>query len=134
MRNRGESLQKICKYIHKPPITRKGSEILKKIDKVDFISLKETINTMENDKKELCISLLNEIKFMNVTLNELKNKVESDGVITTMCQGKYDIQRANPALNQYNSLIKNYSSCIKQLNELLPKVSSEEDEFDSDEL
>ena len=107
---------------------------MKKMKKVDFVSIKETIDTMENDKKELCISLLNEIKFMNSTLDELKNKVESDGVITTMCQGKYDIQRANPALNQYNSLIKNYSSCIKQLNELLPKASLEDDEFDNDEL
>ena len=106
---------------------------MKKIEKVDFISIKETIDTMETDRKELCIGLLNELKFMNGSLNELKANILENGVVTSMCQGAYSIERANPALSQYNSLIKNYSSCIKQLNELLPKGSSE-DEFDEDDL
>ena len=37
-----------------------------------------------------------------------------------MCQGKYDIDRTNPSLQAYNNLIKNYTSVIKQLNEMLP--------------
>lgn len=107
---------------------------MKKIEKVDYISIKETIDTMENDKKELCISLLNEIKFMNDSLIELKKNILTNGTITSMCQGKYSIDRANPALSQYNALIKNYTSCIKQLNELLPKEISDDDEFDNDDL
>jgi len=52
-----------------------------------------------------------------------------------MCQGSYDIERANPALNQYNSLIKNYNSTIKQIHDILPKENSNnEDEFDEDDL
>lgn len=94
---------------------------MKKINEVDLNSLKITIDTLENDKKTLCMSLLNEILFMKVTLDDLKKEVSKNGVVTKMCQGKYDIERANPALNQYNTLIKNYASCIKQLNELLPK-------------
>ncbi len=88
---------------------------------VDFISTKATIDKLENDRKELAQSLLNEIEFMSKALNKLKDNVEENGVVTKMCQGKYDIDRANPALNQYNALIKNYNSCIKHLNELLPK-------------
>ncbi|MEE3324195.1 MAG: hypothetical protein VZR33_02585 [Methanosphaera sp.] len=108
---------------------------MKKIEEVNFKSIELTIANMDNDKKELCTSLLYEIKFMYDTLNELKTKVSEMGVITKMCQGKYDIERANPALNQYNTLVKNYSSCIKQLNELLPKEESNlDDEFDNDEL
>ena len=59
----------------------------------------------------------------------LKKEIQEKGVVTTMCQGKYDIQRSNPALNQYNTMIKNFSSTIKQLNELLPKetTTSEDD-------
>ena len=125
---------KIAQFIRIPPYIRKGSDILKEIEKVDFKSIKETIDTMENDRKELCIGLLNEIKFMNTSLLELKTNILTNGVITSMCQGKYDIDRANPALSQYNSLIKNYSSCIKQLNELLPKASIDDDEFDEDDL
>lgn len=101
-----------------------------KTKKVDLISIKATIETLENDKKVLCMSLLNEIIFMQTTLDDLKKQVDEKGVVTKMCQGKYDIERANPALNQYNTLIKNYSSCIKQLNELLPKATEGTDNFD----
>ena len=101
-----------------------------KTKEVDLKSIKETIDTMENDKKVLCSSLLNELIFMQTTLDDLKKQVSEHGVVTKMCQGKYDIDRANPALNQYNTLIKNYSSCIKQLNELLPKEIETTDNFD----
>ena len=102
-----------------------------KTKEVDLKSLKTTIDTLENDRKVLCTSLLNEIIFMKTTLDDLKKQVEEHGVVTKMCQGKYDIDRANPALNQYNTLIKNYSSCIKQLNELLPKEIVNDDNFDT---
>lgn len=107
---------------------------MKKIEKLDYISIKETIDTMESDRKELCIGLLDEIKFMNITLMELKKKINDNGVITPMCQGSYSIDRANPALSQYNSLIKNYSNCIKQLNDLLPKEMPDDGVFDPDGL
>lgn len=101
-----------------------------KTKEVDLNSIKATIDTLDNDRKVLCTSLLNEIIFMQTTLNDLKKQVEEHGVVTKMCQGKYDIERANPALNQYNTLIKNYSSCIKQINELLPKEIENNDNFD----
>ena len=115
---------------HKPPILWKGSRICMKTKEIDLKSIKTTIDTLENDKKVLCMSLLNEIIFMQTTLDDLKKQVDEKGVVTKMCQGKYDIERANPALNQYNTLIKNYSSCIKQLNELLPKEIESNDNFD----
>ena len=114
----------------------KGCDILKKAKEFDLNSIKDTIDTLDNDHKVLCGRLLDEIMFMQVTLDDLKKVVGEKGVVTKMCQGKYDIERANPALNQYNTLIKNYSSCIKQLNELLPKdmINPEEEieEFLSD--
>lgn len=101
-----------------------------KTKEFDLKSLKTTIDTMENDRKVLCTSILNELIFMKVTLDDLKKQIEEHGVVTKMCQGKYDIDRANPALNQYNTLMKNYSGCIKQLNELLPKEIEKNDNFD----
>lgn len=113
----------------------KGCDILKKIEEIDLNSIKETIELLDNDRKVLCLSLLDELNFMKTTLNDLRKQVEKNGVVTKMCQGKYDIDRANPALNQYNTLIKNYSSCIKQLNDLLPKEElNPEDSFDDDTL
>lgn len=113
---------------------RKGSDILKKIEELNLKSIKDTIDTLDNDRKVLCTSLLDELIFMQITLDNLKKEVQDRGVVTKMCQGKYDIERANPALNQYNTLIKNYSSCIKQLNDLLPKETSYEEDFEDDEL
>ena len=101
-----------------------------KTKKIDLNSIKITIDTLENDRKVLCTSLLEEIIFMQQTLSDLKEEINRNGVVTKMCQGKYDIERANPALNQYNTLIKNYSSCIKQLNEQLPKEIENNDNFD----
>ena len=52
-----------------------------------------------------------------------------------MCQGEYSIERANPALNQYNSLIKNYNSTVKQIYDILPKEEVQNyDNFDEDDL
>lgn len=104
---------------------------MKKIEKLDYNSIKMTIEKLDDDRKELANSLLKELEFMNNTLEALKDNVDKVGVITKMCQGKYDIERANPALNQYNVLIKNYTSCIKQLNDLLPKdISGTDDDLD----
>lgn len=104
---------------------------MKKIEEFDLNSIKDTIDTLDNDHKALCGRLLNELMFMQITLDDLKKAIQEKGVVTKMCQGKYDIERSNPALNQYNTMIKNFSSCIKQLNELLPKdVGASEDEFE----
>ena len=71
---------------------------------------------------------------MNDTLEKLKKDIQDKGVTTTMCQGKYDIERTNPSLQSYNSLIKNYTSTSKQLFEMLPKDNNGLDDFDDDEL
>lgn len=103
--------------------------------KIDLKSLKNTFNEMDSDKGKLGLSLLEEAEFMKLTLDELKKNITENGVVTKMCQGAYDIERANPALNQYNSLIKNYNSTIKQISDILPKEESvNDDNFDEDDL
>ena len=90
---------------------------------------------MGTDKAKLGLSLIEEAEFMKKTLVQLKKKIKAEGVVTSMCQGKYDIDRANPALSQYNMLIKNYQSCINNVANLLPKDDVvNEDTFDDDDL
>jgi len=104
---------------------------LKKIEEFDYNSTKLIIDSLPEDKKELCTGLYNELLFMQKTLNNLKENIEADGVVVEMCQGKYSISRSNPSLATYNTMIKNYSSVIKQLNEILEKVESpDSDDFD----
>jgi len=108
---------------------------LRKIKDININSIKETFLDMGTDKSKLGLALIEEAKFMKTTLTKLKKKIKNDGVVTNMCQGKYDIERANPALSQYNMLIKNYQSCINNIVNLLPKDEySAEDNFDEDDL
>lgn len=67
------------------------------------------------------LALIDKAEFMERTLQELQKKIDENGTITEMCQGAYNIERANPALQAYNVLVKNYSCVMKQLNEMLPK-------------
>ncbi len=107
---------------------------MKEIKKVDYKSIKDSIENLPNDKQELCNNILNELIFMEETLNSLKKEIQDKGVVVDMCQGKYSIQRTNPALNQYNTTMKNFTGCIKQLNDLLPTDSGDNDEFDEESL
>lgn len=106
-----------------------------KIKAVNFKSLKELFNEMDNEKGMLGLALIKEAEFMKITLTKLKREMNK-GVVTEMSQGKYSIDRANPALTQYNAMIKNYQSTIKQINDLLPKDTPEGayDPFDQDDL
>lgn len=124
----------MCRFVHKPPNLTKGCDFLKEIKKFNYNSIKENIENLPKDKQELCNSILNELIFMETTMDDLKKEIQDKGVVVDMCQGKYSIQRTNPALNQYNTTIKNYTNCLKQLNDLLPPDSSPEGEFDPDSL
>lgn len=107
---------------------------MKKTKEVDLKAIKSTFENMNSDKSALGLSLVEEAEFMKTTLNDLKEKIAKDGVVTSMCQGKYNIDRANPALSQYNMLIKNYQTCVKNINDLLPKEEYAEESFDIDTL
>lgn len=83
-------------------------------------NIKSVFESKNDNKSKLGLSLLDKIEFMEKTLQDLQKKIKKDGVITEMCQGRYNIDRANPALQAYNVTIKNYTSAIKQIVELLP--------------
>lgn len=99
---------------------------------LDIKDLKTIFEEMDNGKSKLALSLLDKAEFMEDTLKKLQKKVKKDGVVTSMCQGSYDIDRENPALRSYNTTIKNYTSVIKQLNDMLPDDNKPKDDgFDN---
>lgn len=95
---------------------------------LDLQTLKPIFEELNNGKSKLALSLLDKAEFMEETLVKLQNKVKTDGVVTSMCQGNYDIDRENPALRSYNTTIKNYTSVIKQLNDMLPNEEKPKDD------
>ena len=92
----------------------------------DLKELRKIFEKTKNNKSKLAMSLLDKADFMNETLKMLEAKVRLEGVVTTMCQGSYDIERENPALKSYNTTIKNYVSVVKQIVDLLPESENKQ--------
>lgn len=112
---RCKGASKIAHPIFENPF-EKGDEILAKSKIQDL-----TILTTLLADNVVALALIDKAVFLEKTLSKLQKQIEEFGTITEMCQGSYNIQRANPALNAYNITIKNYSSIMKQLNDMLPK-------------
>lgn len=94
-------------------------EATRKIKK-ELKSLKSIFLDIPEEHKELFNRLIERAAFMLVTLKEYEENIKENGVITTMAQGDYEIERENPAAKGYNTMVKNYQSIIRQLADLLP--------------
>ena len=92
----------------------------------DIKSLRTVFENINDNKSKLALSLLDKAEFMNKTLLDLEKKVKEDGVVTVMLQGSYAIERENPALRSYNTTVKNYTSVVKQIVDLLPESASKQ--------
>ncbi len=88
--------------------------------------LRQIFEKKDDCRSKMALSLLDKAEFMDKTLIKLEAKVNEQGVVTSMCQGSYDIERENPALRSYNATIKNYTSVVKQIVELLPDSSDKQ--------
>ena len=91
-------------------------------------------NTDSQEISVLGLSLIKELKFMKKTMSSLKKEINEKGVVVSMPQGNYDIERSNPALASYNTMIKNYNSTIKQIYDLLNTTQPNEEDYEKDNL
>lgn len=98
--------------------------------KTKLDEIRKLFEAEDTSKNKLGLSLVDKAIFMEKTLGELQVKIEQNGVVTEMCQGSYTIERENPALKSYTSLIKNYNSIIKQIYDLLPNEQPKTDAFE----
>lgn len=92
----------------------------KKQTEVNIGDLRTQLEKLDDGKSKLALSLLEKAEFLNDTLTNLKERIDKEGAVTSMCQGKYSIDRENPAMRSYNATLKNYSSLIKQIAEMIP--------------
>ena len=66
--------------------------------------------------------LLQNAAFMKVTLEDLQEKINNDGLIDEYQNGENQKGlKVSAALQSYNSTVKNYGGVIKQVFSLLPK-------------
>lgn len=66
--------------------------------------------------------LIQNAAFMKVTLEDLQTEIAAEGLIDEYMNGLNQCGKKQSAtLQAYNSLVKNYSTVVKMLNNLLPK-------------
>ena len=90
--------------------------------KKEVTKLRKFIKDLETEEQNMTMYLINELAFMKVTLEDLKEEVNENGVIDIMPQGEYSIKRENPALKTYNTMIQRYNSTLKQLDDFINKL------------
>ena len=87
--------------------------------------IKKLFKEMPDNWKKVNEKLFIRAANMAVFLSEMEEKLATEGLIVSMPQGDYEIDRAHPLLQQYNSMVKNYNATIKQLSEALPPAAAE---------
>jgi len=104
---------------------KKKNRLMKK----EIKELKNITQEVDEDKKPYVDRLIKQAAFMNVTLEELQETINTDGATELFEQGAQKMLREHPAIKSYNTMIKNYTSIIKTLSEITPSGEGEDDEF-----
>ena len=98
----------------------------------EFLRIGSFFEGIEDIKFSLLLPLLRNAAFMRVTLDELQELINRDGVVERYQNGanQYGIKQS-AALQSYNATIRNYSSTIKELYGYVPreKTLSTSDEW-----
>ena len=75
----------------------------------------------DGNQKAIVTPLLQNAAFMKVTLEDLQEIINAEGVIDEYKNGANQYgQKQSATLQSYNALIKNYASVIKTLSQILP--------------
>jgi hypothetical protein len=101
--------------------------------KKEIRRLKNIYSKMDPDVKKVTQSLIENAAFMAVTLDDLQEIINKDGVISEYQNGANQWgTKKSPEVEVYNTMVKNHMAIIKQLTDLLPKEvkAVEEDVFD----
>lgn len=90
----------------------------------------------ETTKKlmDFCMPLIQNLAFMTVTLEDLKEEINRDGCTVEYKNGENQYgTKKNPAVETYNTMLKNYSVIYKQVFDMIPKPEEwEKDKGDED--
>jgi len=94
--------------------------------------LQELFSEIPCKKNLLAIRLIEKAAFMHVTLEELQDYINKHGVKEKYKNGANQSgYKDSVEAKTYANMIKNYTSIIKQLNEMLPNgVDPKDDGFD----
>ncbi len=91
-----------------------------KLNKQAVKKLTSIFKDLDKNKFSVIKSLVESVAFMSVQLKELEGVIKRDGAIEEYRNGRFQSGlKKSVAVEVYNSLIKNYSTCLKQLIDVL---------------
>ncbi len=90
---------------------------------------------IEPKLKKTVQPIIEKASFMSVTLDDLQEHINANGITEEYQNGKeqWGVKKS-PQVEVYNTMIKNYSSIMKQLTDLLPKKPPKQDDDDFDDF
>lgn len=96
--------------------------------KRELTKLRKILNKVPDEKKQMATNVAKRIAFMQVTLEDLETDILTNGYSEMFSQQKDIIyERERPAVRIYNATIKNYASACKQLVDLVPESTGEQE-------
>lgn len=112
-----------------------GQALIQKNQKIkkETNKLNKLFEELPKNKKKMAEKLIENAAFMSITLDELKEDIKKYGVKETYVNGKDQFGfKESVESKTYGTMVKNYMSIIKQLNDMLPeeKKIDEDDEFE----
>ena len=94
--------------------------------------LEKAITLLDDNQRKIASALLDKATYLEDKLEELQEDIDTYGLNIEMQQGTYSITRANPSCETYNKFLKHYTTIVKQLNDMLPKIENNNDEETSE--
>lgn len=115
-------------------LIRKNERILTKNAEVrkEFLKLKKIYRFLPKDTFKVNENLIKNAAFMAVSLQELQALIDDNGYTEEYKNGQNQkgIKKSSE-VDIYNTYIKNYTTIIKMLNELLPKSAASSDDAEN---
>ena len=88
--------------------------------------LLEIFENVESKHKQTVEKLIDEAAFMTATLTETREIIIRDGIVDEYKNGENQFgTKKSPEVEVYNTMIKNYTTVIKTLCDLLPESNGE---------
>ena len=93
--------------------------------KKEMAKLRRLFKDMDKDTMNTVSSLIRNAAFMVVTLDDLQETINLEGVMSKYQNGENQWgTKKSPEVEIYNTMIKNHMAIIKQLSDLLPKAAN----------
>ena len=96
------------------------------MERKNYLSLfRRTYKSIPQSQSKKAKELIERAADIAVILDECKEHLTSEGLVTKMPQGEYEIERENPYSKIFDAKMKAYLAVIQALDKLMPDTKTE---------